>query len=290
MHLTTHACALLLLATAGSVAAPSVRAAESYDSCTGFIDSLPATIATQGVWCLRKDLSTAMSSGAAITIAANNVTIDCNGFKVGGLAGGDASTARGVLAANRQNAAVRNCALRGFHTGVEFTGDAGGGHLVEANRINQSLSRGIYVEGENNLVRDNRVFDTGGAPGATAAWGMGGSADFIGNIISGGFAAAESPQYVYGIMVVSGVARDNIVRGLVKDEGATGAATGIHVGGLASGVLIRGNSITAIEAGFSGGYGIWGINAATSICADNLVMDYTADIGGCQDAGGNASN
>lgn len=30
--------------------APRLHAAESYDSCTGFIDSIPATISTQGVW------------------------------------------------------------------------------------------------------------------------------------------------------------------------------------------------------------------------------------------------
>src|SRR5262245_20959189 len=66
-------------------------AAESYDACAGFIDTVPTTISTQGVWCLRKDLATAVSNGAAISIEANNVTIDCNGFKLGGLAAGPGS-------------------------------------------------------------------------------------------------------------------------------------------------------------------------------------------------------
>ena len=46
--------ATLVLALAA--AAPAAQAAESYDNCTGFIDSLPATISTHGVWCLRKNL------------------------------------------------------------------------------------------------------------------------------------------------------------------------------------------------------------------------------------------
>src|SRR5690606_30008425 len=60
-------------------------AADSFDSCTGYIDSLPATISSQGVWCLRGHLSTGISSGDAISINTNNVTIDCNDFKLGGL-------------------------------------------------------------------------------------------------------------------------------------------------------------------------------------------------------------
>src|SRR5690606_14995164 len=76
--------AVLILAGLASVL--PARAADDYDACAGFIDSVPATITSQGVWCLRKDLSTAIASGSAITIATNNVTIDCNGFKLGGLA------------------------------------------------------------------------------------------------------------------------------------------------------------------------------------------------------------
>ena len=81
--------ACLLLAAAAAMLPPaSALAAESYDNCTGFIDSLPATVSTQGTWCLRANLSTAMASGDAIAVAANNVTLDCNDFKIGGLAAG----------------------------------------------------------------------------------------------------------------------------------------------------------------------------------------------------------
>ena len=76
---------VVLMVSAASLIAPispvatSAYAAQSYDSCAGFIDSLPATITTQGTWCLRGDLATSVTSGNAITIATNNVTIDCMG-------------------------------------------------------------------------------------------------------------------------------------------------------------------------------------------------------------------
>src|SRR5688500_5888635 len=97
---------------------PREARAETYQTCAGFIDALPATITTQGVWCLRKDLGTAMASGAAITIATNNVTIDCNNFKVGGLAAGAGTQAVGIQVSGKQNATIRNCAIRGFYRGA----------------------------------------------------------------------------------------------------------------------------------------------------------------------------
>jgi len=48
------------------------QAAESYDNCSGYIDSLSTYIGKQGNWCLRKDLSTAITSGAAIAVNTNN--------------------------------------------------------------------------------------------------------------------------------------------------------------------------------------------------------------------------
>jgi len=289
-HLSSACLAAVFAASAVSLVPSSARAAESLEGCAGFIDSLPAIITTQGVWCLRHDLSTAMSSGNAISVNTNNVTIDCNGFKVGGLAAGEASTAIGIHAFDRLNATVRNCALRGFYNGIELVGDAGGGHLVEHNRLDQNLVRGIHIEGENNLVRDNRVFDTGGSVSSTTAWGMGGSADFIGNTVSGGFVASEATQFVYGILLTGpGSARDNIVRGLLHSEAATGNATGIRVGSLGSGVTIQHNHVTAAEPAFDG-YGIWGNTVDSAICSGNIVSGFTGGIGGCHDGGGNASH
>jgi parallel beta-helix repeat protein len=135
--------------------------AETVHSCTGFIDSLPAHISTQGVWCLRRNLATNISSGAAILIDTNNVTLDCNEFKIGGLSAGNSTLTSGIQAADRINVTVRNCSIRGFFTGIDLR--LGSGHLVEHNRLDNNLYAGIFVSGENSLVRGNSVLDTGAA-------------------------------------------------------------------------------------------------------------------------------
>src|SRR5690606_12556200 len=115
-----------------SIKSVEVHAAQSYSNCTGFINALPVVISTPGTWCLKKDLATSMNSGRVISIAANDVTIDCNDFKIGGLAAGSGSSATAIsnsLGANNNHTTVRNCNIRGFHTGIALVG--GGAHLVE---------------------------------------------------------------------------------------------------------------------------------------------------------------
>ena len=149
---------LLVLGLLVAMAFTPVRAAQGYDNCTGFIDSLPATISTLGTWCLRKDVSTGMTSGIAITVAANNVTLDCNDFKIGGLAAGTASLAYGVgHLVERSNTTIRRCSIRGFAVGVAL---GGRGHLVEDSRFDNNLLYGISCVG--CTVRRNQVYDTGG--------------------------------------------------------------------------------------------------------------------------------
>src|SRR4249919_153681 len=79
MH--TRSIATVLLAGLLWLALPcSAEAAESYDSCKGYITSLPATISTPGTWCLKQNLSSLASTGSGINITAKDVTLDCNDF------------------------------------------------------------------------------------------------------------------------------------------------------------------------------------------------------------------
>src|SRR2546423_111575 len=63
--------AIATLAAFAGASGPAA-AAESYDSCFGFIDALPATITTQGTWCLRQNLDTSATTGNMIEIQTNN--------------------------------------------------------------------------------------------------------------------------------------------------------------------------------------------------------------------------
>jgi parallel beta-helix repeat protein len=205
------------------------HAARSYDACTGYIESLPATISSPGTWCLRRDLSTALSSGPAITVAANNVTLDCNDFKLGGLPAGMATRATGIFADARSNTTVRNCAIRGFYMGMRLSGS---GHLVEDNRFDGNTYRGIWALGNGGTIRRNRILDTGGATGTTSAIALEtqGAVDIIDNTITG---VAASDEYtstfaraVRAIQADGSVIAGNRIRDVVAKNNA---ADGIFV-------------------------------------------------------------
>lgn len=288
--MTILPCRLLaaLALLAGLAAAPgSAIAGQSYDNCTGFIDSIPAVVTKQGTWCLRGNLGTAMTSGKAITIAANNVTIDCNDFKIGGLAAGDASVAIGIYANDRQNATVRHCHVRGFSYGILIFG--GAGHLIEDNRLDKNLVFGINLQSStNNLVQRNRVHDTGGAPESRISIGIHGDADMIGNTVDGVFVTGTGSTSPFGI-VATGVGNailNNRVRGLVI--AGNGYGYGIAVRG--AGGMVDGNHV-AMGTNSGVGVGLDGAFAgpAYPACSYNVIVGFNHPMSGCVDAGGNIS-
>jgi hypothetical protein len=289
VHPTTRLAALAVL-SAALFSAPRPAQAETYQTCAGFIDSLPATISTQGTWCLRGDLGTAMASGAAITIAANNVTIDCNDFKLGGLAAGDATRATGIQAVDRLNATVRSCHVRGFLHGTHLTGS---GHAVLDSHFDNNTHVGLYVQGDGAVVRGNRVSDTGGSTSPT----------FF---------------HAYGIYLgdsAAGVVHDNFVQGVYAAPGSNGSAFGLMVALLRGDVT--GNTVAGLQAAGSGhvrginnvmsdthaviqdntvGVGIFeavtgiGVGCLGAIARNNAVSGTTTGYSGCEDAGGNYAN
>lgn len=281
------ACLALL---AGILLAPSsARAAESYDNCTGFIDSIPTTISTQGVWCLRKHLSTGIMGGEAIEIAGNNITIDCNGFKVGGLAAGNASNVIGILAFGPSNVTIRNCNVRGFRYGIVL--NSGSGHLVEDNLLDNNLSQAIRVfNGENVMIRHNRIFDTGGLAGnkwTTAILAQPGSV--VDNTISGLFVDV-SGGYLTGInasigdgMVVSG----NTISGFDQTAvqgGSIDYATGIFVSG--EYLRVTDNHVSVV-GGSLGGASISVNGGSTVFCTGNMLGGFDFNRSPCDASQGN---
>jgi hypothetical protein len=271
---------LMALALCGGLmAAPSAgQAAQSYDNCTGFITSLPTTITTQGTWCLDRHLSTAITSGAAITIAANNVTLDCNDFKIGGLAAGPATLASGIYAQNRLNLTIRQCAIRGFQAGINLEGE-GGGHMISRNRLDQNLFVGIFVGGEDSRVEHNEVLATGGQPGNTYAYGIKASGDIVDNTVSGVYTPFPTSE-VIGIHVMGEAydVRGNRVRGILL---ITGSATGIAATG--AGHTLADNSVSAPQAGAPG----VGLLGGGGFCRDNTVLNFATPYANCDQSVGN---
>lgn len=264
-----------LLAVLGAIATIRPVHAETYSTCAGFIEALPATITTQGTWCLRKDLNTSISSGNAITIATNNVTIDCNNFKIGGLGAGPGSTTNGIAASSRLNATIRNCSIRGFYNGVSLSD--GSGHVVQDNLLDQSLVTGIRITGVNNLVQRNRVNNTGGAVGFDYAVAIEANADVIDNTVSG-VSAVAATTYADGIVVYGSgnTARGNQVRGLVP-AGAEGDSLGIYA--TVPGIRVSDNHVAAASP--TAGNGIEGSEDGNTFCTGNTVVNFANAYVGC---------
>jgi hypothetical protein len=272
----------LLAAAAVAAFAAAPARAESWNTCAGFIEALPAVITTQGTWCLSRDLSTSATSGSAIAIEANNVTIDCNGFKLGGLAAGPETTASGIRATDRLNVTVRNCNIRGFRTGVSIVGYDSAGHLIEDNRFDGNLHSGIAAAGDAVIVRRNHVVDTGGNPGSNFATGISvyGSADVIDNAVHGVTPGLYSDAWSVMGIYVSGaptLVQGNRVRGLAQGTGIT--STAISAGYPSGRVRIIGNQLFG-----TGAVGTAGIRChpdGGGSITGNYVADFATDNVNC---------
>lgn len=272
---------LAISALVFSGASQMAGAAESYDNCTGFIDSVPTTITTQGTWCLRHDLSTAITNGNAITVGTSNVTVDCNGFKIGGLAAGTSTTTRGVSATDRLNVTVRHCNIRGFSMGVELISFANGGnYTVERNRIESSRTIGIRVAGDGTVVRSNIVRDTGGSTiFAAEAHGIHtyGAVDVLDNTVHG----VNGDVGVYGIYTISnpsGSISGNRVRGITQT--GVGEASGIYNYGSGR-INLRDNDVNG-----DGTIGLYCFNG-NGRARGNVINGFDVGVWSCSETGGN---
>lgn len=281
---------ILVLATL-LASSPGTRAAESYDNCKGYIDVLPTVISSQGTWCLRKDISTNMASGSAITISTNNVTLDCNDFKIGGLGAGIATNTRGISANNRDNFTVRNCNIRGFYRGIED--DFATNHLIVDNRFEANRQAAIYIGGSGHAIRGNIIVDSGGTPNFDLTAGIQAFADvdIIDNTIDGVAPPdVDDKDGTYGISISeswSSVIRGNRIRSI---DGGTLAGRGIATQPTMYGfeyVSIEDNHLSAGAVGAAGAIGISCDPAKYETVANNRFFGFVTALSGCDNDGGN---
>jgi hypothetical protein len=287
---------ILLLASLLGLAPAGVRAADSYDSCTGFIRTLPATITTPGVWCLDANLLTSITTGNAIRVAGNDITVDCNGHRLDGSGGGVATDAKGIGALGHDNITVRACTIVGFRDGVSLLGENSATHRVEDNHFISNRFSGMIVAGDGSTVRRNVVRYTGGSlKPSGVAYGIRtiGSVEVRENIVNGVYPTADAKgvghaRGIYAWQSNGGSIRDNIVRGMVRK--GTGSTYGVYA--LAgNGPKLRGNDITGVakvtEAGLlSNSYGVICLEG-TGFAQDNFVTGMARSYYGCTDAGDN---
>ena len=253
MHTTKLVASLLVFLALVLIATP-VRAETV--NCTA-ITALPAIITVQGIYCFTGHLNTAITTGNAIDIQTNNVVLDLNGFKLGGLAAGTGTDARGIFASNRQNITIKNGTIRGFRKAIVLEGSSSGqGHVVEDIRADQNTEFGIQVQGSGTIVRNNQVVATGGCTTLCGA-----NASAFGIFVSGG-----GPRVLNNDVIT------------VTKQG-TGIAWGIRVSA-SMGALVVNNRITQADRGIE-------CSGSTGKFRDNVTFDVPTPFIGGTDIGNN---
>ncbi len=241
------------LAFVSALALGTVPARAETVNCTP-INAVPAVITLPGVYCFTKSLVTSLATGNVISIQANNVVLDMNGHRLGGLAAGLGTQAVGIDAFNRQNITIRNGTIRGFMFAVRLDGNGGSqGHLVEDVRADQNTFIGIAVQGTGGIIRNNQVVATGGStdPGA--------GGDAVGIVALG-----------VGLRVLNNE--------VITVTAGSGASAGIILGEGSDGLAVN-NRITSAESGIV-------YDASTGKYRDNI----TSSVGTPYTGGTNAGN
>jgi hypothetical protein len=282
-------CALFLITLAVLFGCPQITlAAQSHDSCTGYITAVPAAISTPGIWCLNQNMNSSLSDTPAIEISANDVTIDCNGFWLDNLAAGNTTTTSGIhIPANMLHPTVRRCVVSGFHVGLL---DDGSTKLtVEDNHFDRNYYDGIIAFGSGAVVRRNRISNTGGSyfiDSYSILMGIaaGESSDVRDNVISGVTALNGSGATIWGIFFTGSVGSvsGNRVRGLATD--GAGRTAGIYSGILGARVTIRNNVLIG-----DGSVGSLGLHCEDSLgrFKNNAINGFATATENCGNAGGN---
>jgi hypothetical protein len=213
-------------------------AADETTLCNATITTLPYTISAQGHYCFDRNLSTAQSTGNAITIDSDFVVLDLNNFKLGGGSAGLATQARGVYATGRRNITVRNGNIRGFLYGVLIDGTdlTSSGHVIENNVLDGNTLSAVTVAGDGVVVRRNLAANTGGSTASPsnpyALDAFEGFAFVQANVVTGTFTTTAG--YATGIYAAEDVVDANTVH-----MGPAPIATGVY--GFAS--ICRDNTV-----------------------------------------------
>ena len=217
-------------------------------------------------------------------ISANNVTLDLNGWRLGGLAAPRTTQATGISAAFRKNITVRNGTIRGFRKAVSLSDNSpyttSQGHLVEEIRAEQNTYVGIETKGNGNIVRRCQIVDTGDPEGGVPSYGVfafGPGTRVINNDVIGVTGRSNGVVAGVGISGANGaIVKQNRINEIATI--GTGPTNGISIA-LSNNVTIIENEINN-----SGEYGIH-FSASSGIYKDNVVNNATTAFSGGTAAG-----
>ncbi len=150
------------------------------------ISAIPYVITSSGNYVLEKGLTLSVSQGNGITINANDVIIDMNGFAITKHQIGNTPHCFGIYALNRANITVKNGIIFGFYEGIRFDFSGGANinsnHLVDGVRfINEQAFGIVLTQTTNCLIQNCSMASTGFDTAGDVVSGFGAGIDLAVN-------------------------------------------------------------------------------------------------------------
>ncbi len=223
------------------------------------ISIVPFVISSPGTYTLTSDIYYNSTGGTAISIAADNVTIDFNGYALINLASAPNMTATAIASLDHANITVHGGLIRGFSYGMNLddstVGSATyGGHHIHDMVIANGTFRGLDIEGPGNVIEDNAIVRLGPTTLHNNAFVMG----------------IEAPG-------PNGLIQNNIVTELYTN--GLGETVGIAVSTNGVGTQVLNNIVNNSDIGAFRSFGIWVGGDSDVVVGDNQITNYTHAIG-----------
>ena len=259
------------------------------------LKTAPVTISSEGIYCLKSDIGTLIPTGAAVTIKADNVTLDLNGFSVLGDVTNPGNRTFGIVAENQRNITIRNGRVSGFFTGVALTGQnvngtsTSSGHLIENIKSDRHKFTGITLSGDNSVVRNNRVLEIAASQNtvvkdAKAILNYNSkNAVVTGNIVSDVKAVGVAAGIRLDSVEYSDISR-NTIQYLTLAQSIIGISFQTS-----SWLAIHDNSVLNITGIGTAGIGEPTGGSAFIGCIDNIIAGFIKPTSGCNFVSGNKS-
>jgi hypothetical protein len=262
-------------------------------SCTA-ITAVPTTISAPGNYCLVQNYTVNKGAGAAITIASNDVSLDCDGHSIKNLSTLNNGSSTGIYAYGQNNITIKNCRITGgFTNGIDVIqsnsiANRAYYNTIEHNYVAGPLMHGIRAYGSVIEVSNNRVYDIGGQLNNYAVGiRLGGSTAagaFRMHIVRNNYVVGTNSPYSAGY----GIFSDGSLGSAYTDNGVAGTAGA--AGKPVYGMYILGtyNRLTDNHVTGTGApteIGIYSTDA-TSSCFDNYLRT-TAATKNCDSSMGN---
>jgi len=254
-----------------SITAAAVRPAVAETTLCTQITSIPWTISAPGIYCLDSDFNVSMASGVGITINASNVTLDMNRHTLTNLTTNNSSY--GIDLVEQKNVVIKNGAVQGFYIGVALF-DASPynntqGNVIQDIAVIKSEVIGIYVQGQSNLVYDNRVSETGGPYGAMGIIVFGLNDVVRDNDVTGTGSLVQNGIGIYCYQCTGAVVENNRVSGIMSQVATFSA--GIFFNASSAHSVVRDNVVDKADT-TGAGYGVQCVGIDLSSSTDITIV------------------